>query len=278
MRDTDCVALLEWALPRLGMRWAGFRRVRRQVCKRIARRLRALGLPDGSAYRARLEGDPGEWQVLDALCRVTISRFYRDRALWERLAGDLVPALGDALRSRGEIELRAWSAGCASGEEPYTLAALWERALGPSAAGLALRVLATDADARLLERARRARYGAGSVRELPPAWRAAAFRREDSRYRLREAYARHVTFLRQDIREAMPEGPWHLIFCRNLVFTYFSDPLQRTLAERLAARLAPAGLLVLGGHERLPPGIAGLAPLAGRGPPVFRRDMEMEME
>jgi len=271
MRDTDCVALLEWALPRLGLRWKGFRRVRGQVCKRIARRMRDLGLTEVSAYRERLEKAPAEWLDLDGLCRVTVSRFYRDRALWERLETRWLPVIAEAARDRGARELRVWSAGCASGEEPYTLAVVWERALAGRLPGLALHVLGTDMDAAMVERARRACYPAGSVRELPAAWRDAAFARENGRYRLREEYARHVRFLRRDIRTAMPPGPWHLIFCRNLVFTYFAESLQRTLAERLAARLAPEGMLVLGGHERLPAGVAGLAPVPGGGPFLFKR-------
>lgn len=78
MRNAECVALLRWALPRLGLRWPGFRRVRRQVCKRIARRIKELGLADVAAYRERLECAPEEWPEFDSLCRITISRFYRD--------------------------------------------------------------------------------------------------------------------------------------------------------------------------------------------------------
>lgn len=271
MRDTDCVALLRWALPLLGLRWKGFRRVRGQVCKRIARRMRDLGLTEVAAYRERLEKVPAEWLSLDELCCVTISRFYRDRALWERLETDWLPLIAEAARDRGASELRVWSAGCASGEEPYTLAVVWERALARRLPGLALHVLATDVDDAILERARRACYPAGSLRELPAAWRDAAFARQSGRYCLREDYTRHVRFLRQDIRTAMPPGPWHLIFCRNLVFTYFAEWLQRTLAERLTARLAPEGMLVLGGHERLPAGVAGLMPVPGGGASVFKR-------
>ena len=79
MKDTDCREFLDWALPRLGFRRAGFRHVRGQVCKRIGRRLRALDLPDHGAYRQLLDADPGEWATLDSFCRITISRFCRDR-------------------------------------------------------------------------------------------------------------------------------------------------------------------------------------------------------
>ncbi|HSP81167.1 MAG TPA: chemotaxis protein CheR, partial [Myxococcaceae bacterium] len=71
MTDAECVELLRWAAPRLGLRWEGFRRVRGQVCKRMARRVKALGLESVAAWRERLEADPAEWAVLDGLCRVT---------------------------------------------------------------------------------------------------------------------------------------------------------------------------------------------------------------
>jgi chemotaxis protein methyltransferase CheR len=77
--DAECVDFLQWALPRLGLRWQGFRKVRRQVCRRVARRIAELGLADADAYRLYLERNPQEWDALAELCRVTISRFWRDR-------------------------------------------------------------------------------------------------------------------------------------------------------------------------------------------------------
>ncbi len=125
VKDTDCVGFLQWALPRLELRWSGFRRVRRQVCKRLARRLRVLGLDDLSAYQAVLGQDPEEWRRLDQLCRISISRFYRDREVWRRLETELLPTLARQATARGIRRLRIWSAGCASGEEPYSMALMW---------------------------------------------------------------------------------------------------------------------------------------------------------
>ena len=86
MQDAECVSFLQQSMPRLGLRWAGFRRVYHQVCKRLQRRLRVLDLADISAYRAYLEQHTEEWQVLDGLCRITISRFFRNRRLFDALA------------------------------------------------------------------------------------------------------------------------------------------------------------------------------------------------
>lgn len=261
MTDRECVAFLQWALPRLGMRWPGFRRVRGQVCKRVQRRLTALGLSDTAAYRERLVADPAEWPVLDGLCRVTISRFHRDRGIWEALRETHLPALAGALRAAGAPALRAWSAGCGSGEEPYTLAIVWVEALAPECPGVRLELTATDADRHLLHRAGRACYPEGTLRELPAAWREVAFVQRGEEWCLREAYRAGVAFRCEDVRRRMPAGPFHLILCRYLAFTYFDAPLQREIAAGLRDRLAPGGLLVLGTHETLPGEVPGLVPV-----------------
>src|SRR5688572_10367475 len=94
MTDAECVDLLQWALPRLGLRWQGFRKVRRQVCRRLSRRIAELGLSEAGSYRAYLESNEQEWDALAALCRVTISRFWRDRAVFEALRDEVLPQLG----------------------------------------------------------------------------------------------------------------------------------------------------------------------------------------
>jgi chemotaxis protein methyltransferase CheR len=230
------------------MRWEGFRRVRGQVRKRLRRRIEQLDLTGLESYRIRLLDDPGEWNVLDRLCRVTISRFYRDRAVFDRIAADLLPAMV----REGARTVRCWSVGCASGEEPYTLALI--RAFDPARRleGVDLRVLATDADREMLRRAREARYPASSLRDLPEGWADRAFEKVGEEYRLRDEIRRAVEFRSQDVRGETPDDTYHLILCRNLVFTYFDESLQREILERVAARLAPAGFLAIGRHERLP--------------------------
>lgn len=252
MRDQECVALLQWALPRLGLRWPGFRRVRRQVCKRISRRMAELGLPDAAAYRALLEADPTEWSVLDTYCWISVSRFYRDRGVFEDLTGEILPELAHAAIARDRRVLRAWSAGCASGEEPYSLQLAWNLGVAPAVPDAELQIVATDASPELVARAQRAIYAASALKELPAAWRSSAFDRLDGSYRLREEFRRGVQFRRQDIRKAMPAGPFDLILCRNLAFTYFEPDLQRAILGRLVKRLVPGGALLIGAHEALP--------------------------
>jgi chemotaxis protein methyltransferase CheR len=250
--DTACVEFLRWALPRLGLRWEGFRRVRRQVCRRLRRRLTELGLGDLDAYREHLRQHPEEWAVLDGLTPITISRFSRDRAVFASIEQDVLPALAGSALAAGRPRLRAWSAGCASGEEPYTLALMWLLALAPRFAGLGFEILATDRDATMLRRARRARYERASLRELPPRWRADGFTLEDGLHVLRPEPRRLVGIRRHDLGDAAPAGPFDLVLCRNAAFTYFAAERQRAVRDRLAAVLRPGGALVLGLHEELP--------------------------
>ncbi|WP_257451428.1 CheR family methyltransferase [Archangium lipolyticum] len=271
MTDAECLELLRWAAPRLGLRYEGFRRVRGQVCKRVGRRMKALGVPGLAAYLERLEGDAAERAVLDALCRVTISRFYRDQGVFDALREPLLPEVLEAERARGGSLLRVWSAGCASGEEPYTVAVLFRLGLWPRFPDFRLELVATDADASLLERARQGCYRRATLRELPSGWVDRAFTPREELLCLRPEYREGLDFRLEDLRQRMPEGPFHLVLCRNVAFTYFAPPVQREVLARLLERLEPGGLLAIGAHESLPEGATGLARAAGA-LPLFRRE------
>jgi chemotaxis protein methyltransferase CheR len=271
MKDAECVEFLQWCLPKLRLRWPGYRKVRGQVAKRVERRFRALGLAGPFAYREYLEQSPGEWRELDFLCRITISRFWRDRGVFDALREVILPAIARESPERKEGELRAWSAGCSSGEEPYSLAICWNLTVLPHLKKpLALSVTGTDVDAHLLLRARRGCYRESSLKGLPEGLRAQAFAHSDDEFCLRASLKENVTFRAGDIRTAMPEGDFRLILCRNLVFTYFEEHLQRSVLEGMLEKLLPGGILVIGVHEKLPPGFTALVP-EGRTPGVFRR-------
>jgi len=147
--------------------------------------------------------------------------------------------------------LRIWSAGCAAGEEPYTLALIWQFELAEKFPHCRLEIVATDADPASLERARRACYPPASLRELPRAWRE-AFVRGPAGLCLEPAVRATVTFRCADLRREAPAGPFHLILCRNLAFTYFAEPFQGQAVATVTALLAPGGALLIGARERLP--------------------------
>ncbi|HYG85561.1 MAG TPA: CheR family methyltransferase [Azospirillum sp.] len=243
--------------------------MRRTVCKRLAKRLSELNLRSLDDYRIHLGRTPGEWQRLDALCRIPISRFYRDKGVFDDLGCRVLPELAADAALRDLPRLRCWSAGAASGEEPYTLALVWTFQVGPAFPAVRLSVIATEADPVMLERAQDGLYPAGALKDLPGGWRERAFHPVNGQFRLDPALRAGVTLRLQDIRDGQPDGPFDLILCRNLVFTYFDPSLQGEMLVRFRERLRPGGYLVLGNHETLPPGADAFQ--AGEGAmPIFR--------
>jgi chemotaxis protein methyltransferase CheR len=262
MVDADCVAFLRWSLSRLDLRWQGFRKVHGQVCKRLKRRMKELGLSGFAAYRERLEADPDEWVVLDGLCHITISRFFRDSRVFEALGQRVLPEIA-ARAAQERREAHFWSAGCASGEEPYTLKIIWDLAVASLFPGIGCSIVATDVDDVMLGRARKGCYPKGSLRELPEAFVTEGFDRVGSQFCVRPRHREGVSFLLQDLRSEAPNGPFDLILCRNVAFTYFEAPLQRETLSRLVERLTMPGYLVIGAQERLPQELDSLAPFPG---------------
>ncbi len=260
MKDSDCVEFLQWALPRLHLRWPGYRKVRKQVCKRIDRRLKELHLPDVATYRAYLDHHPPEWSVLDSLCWIPISRFYRDKGIFQLLEREVLPQLARNALAAGRRELRCWSIGCASGEEPYTLAILWKIALEARFPDLRFEILATNVDPHAIERARRACYPTSSLKDLPEEWRARAFVPTSEGLRVTREYRERVSFELQDIRTATPDGFFDLILCRYVVLTYFDDTRQQETLARIEKKLVPGGALAVGSTETIPPGMTALTP------------------
>ncbi len=259
MSESACLEFLRWALPRLDLDVKGFRRVRRQVCRRIVRRCEALGVDGFAGYRRHVEAHAEEWPVLFDLCLVHVSRFFRDRRLFETLADHTLPLIAQQAGQAGR-SVRIWSAGCAAGEEPYSLALIWNMTVRGRHPALALELIASEMDPAALARAQRGCYARSSLKELPVAWQQTAFDAEADGLCLREEHRRLVQFRRDDLRFEMPDGPFDLILCRNLVFTYFAAGLRQSVADRLIQRLRSGGLLAIGAHERLDPHELGLVP------------------
>lgn len=262
--DPEGAQFLQWCLPRLHLSWSGFRKVRRQVYKRINRRLQELEISSIAAYRAYLENHPGEWRMLDTLCWISISRFYRDLSVFEHLEREILPELARLALSRGEDELRCWSAGCSGGEEPYTISIIWRQCLAALFPKPRLRITATDIDPQAIQRARRACYRSSSLKQLPSEWRSQAFVVSGEELCLKDAYRPAVSFMVQDIRESVPQPSFHLILCRNLVFTYFDETSRKEILHRLTKKLPPGGALVIGKLESLPEGNWGIDAWLGK--------------
>ena len=262
MSDNAYVQFLRVSLPRFGLRWQGFRKVRGQIIKRIKRRLQALQIQNLAGYAAYLDTHPAEWRVLDEMCRISISRFYRDKGVFATLRQDVLPYLAAPVRAADAHVLRCWSAGCASGEEAYTLCMLWRLCLAERFPDIQLDIMSTDVDPHMLERAQQGRYTWGSLKDLPPHWVEMGFDRCDAYYVVRDTFREGMCFVAQDIRHELPAGPFHLVMCRNLAFTYFVEPVQRVILAQIATRLVPGGLV--GKHEALPSESPDFVPYAAR--------------
>jgi chemotaxis protein methyltransferase CheR len=253
---------------RLGLRAEGYRRVRGTVEKRLRRRVSELGLAGFFEYEVYLREHPEEWAWVEPRCRITISRFGRDRAVYERLVRVHLPACAAAARARGQDTVRVWSAGTASGEEAHGVAIAWELSLQALHPGLRLEVLGTDADPVVLARAERASYPAGSLRELPEGYRKEAFVPCMDEWLLVDRFRARVRFVQADLRDGCPPGPFDLVLCRNLAFTYFGEVVQRQVTAAMTAVLAPGGVLVVGAGETVPEGFPELVALE---PCFYRR-------
>jgi len=238
--------------------------VRKQVCKRLGRRIGWLGLEGLLAYREYLDSHHEEWQILDSLCRITISRFYRDRGVFDALRTLILPSLARRALTANEKEVRCWSAGCCSGEEPYTLQILWKLCVMPAEGrDIHLRIIATDTDEELLERAGKGLFSESSLRDLPLDLIRQSFCHSGRFYSLLEDFRQNIDFAKQDIRKNLPCGLFHLILCRNLVFTYFDEAQQQKILGSITDTLLPDGFFITGIYEVLPRGEFRLKPYGG---------------
>jgi chemotaxis protein methyltransferase CheR len=260
MEDNKYVAFFQWALPQLNFRWRGFRKVRRQVRKRIEKRITELKLTGLDSYKKYLRDNKEEWHILDHFCRITISRFYRDRIVFDYLGSEVLPVLVTALTEKGEKKIRVWSAGCASGEEAYTMAILWHFEIRPQFPTLDLEIIASDIDAVVIERGKASCYTMSSLKNLPGKWLSEAFDSKNNTYFLKKAFKKYVCFSVMDIRKEAPADLFHIVFCRNLAFTYFDIKLQLQVLEKIYEKMAPGGLLITGTHEKIPAGSRGFTP------------------
>jgi chemotaxis protein methyltransferase CheR len=246
---------------------------RQLVQGRLARRLRALRLPDYAAYCALLRDEPdGELGELASAISTNVTAFFREPHHYELLERELLPQWLQRKRRDGD-RLRIWSAGCSSGEEPYALAMVLAEALERhGAAGVDAKILATDLSPQALEAARNGVYPLDRLGGVSEERRHRWMLRGAGEYegyacvhpRLREL----VTVQPLNLLHDWPmRGPFDAIFCRNVVI-YFDQPTKQRLFRRYAALLPAGGHLFLGHSESLH-GISDDFELIGR--TVYRK-------
>ncbi len=243
--DTDFTALTAKITRERGFGCASYKD--KCLRRRIAVRMRARGVHTYRDYSRVLDGDAHEYErLLDALT-INVTRFFRNPEAWAALD---TKVFATAMRAAPE-PLRVWSAGCASGEETYTLGVLLHRhaaALGRRARPAS--VLGTDIDKASLEAAERGVYEAPTLCELPPEVRSAYFPGA-APHAVPPAVRALVRFARHDLlADPPPAGPFDVIVCRNVTI-YFDRPSQMALLDRFHDALAPGGVLMIGKVETL---------------------------
>lgn len=220
---------------------------------RLARRLRALGCADFSTYLDLVQGADGlaeRRQMINALT-TNLTGFFREQHHFDYLGGEILPQLG-RLRDGPRRRLRIWSAGCSSGEEPYSIAMILHSRM-PNIDSWDAKILATDIDTEMVATGQAGRYDAGRVQRVPGDLR----RRYmvpvagSEAFEVSESLRSLIAFRPLNLLGHWPmQGPFDVIFCRNVVI-YFDKPTQRRLFNRYADMLAPGGWLFIGHSESL---------------------------
>ncbi len=247
--DPAFIALAERIAGRNGLDMGAYKD--RCLRRRIAARMRACGVHNYEEYVRLLDQRPEEMELLLDALTINVTKFFRNPETWTWLGAHLLPELLTARAGR----LRIWSAGCASGEEPYTIlmliAMVLER-LGHPTWLDRCHVDATDIDRASLDRARSGRYDLRAFSEADPAVLARFCRPvENGEVEVLPALRAQVEVRRMDLTsESAPAGQYDLILCRNVVI-YFDRPTQERLMHLFADALAPDGILVLGKVETI---------------------------
>lgn len=219
---------------------------REMVYARLARRLRSLGISSFDDYVRFLELEPAEWEHCSNALTTNVTAFYREEHHFRILDEHARASL------RAGEPFRVWSAGCSTGEEPYTIAMCLTEALGPGN----FKVIASDLDTQVIASAAEGVYPLQHVQALTPERQKRFFLKGTGRYqgkaRVRPELAASIDFLRVNLMDsAWPIPPGlDAVFCRN-VMIYFDKPTQRTLVERYAGLLRPGGLFFAGHAESL---------------------------
>ena len=223
------------------------------VQSRLARRLRALGLDSFETYLDLVgqRDSGGELREMISVLTTNVSHFFREGHHFETLRDEVLAPL--TARSGPDARIRLWSAGCSSGQEPYSMAMVAHRAM-PDIARRDVRILATDIDPRILETARRGEYPESALTGLSEPDRKsylAPLPEQPGTYSVVQDIRALVAFRELNLLGHWPmQGPFDAIFCRNVVI-YFDEATQAKLWPRFEAMLKPGGWLFLGHSERV---------------------------
>ena len=244
--DRELEVLLDYLRRSRGFDFTGYKRT--SLSRRIDKRMQEVGADGYLSYLDHLEVDPEEFTQLFNTILLNVTGFFRDPPAWEYLAAEILPKL---FAAKAEDEpIRIWSAGCASGEEAYTLAMVTAETLGLEAVRERVKIYATDVDEEALTQARQARYTAKQIEGVPAELLERYFERNGQGYVFSKDLRRSVIFGRHDLIQDAPISRIDLLVCRNTLM-YLNSETQAHVLARFSFALREGGYLLLGKAEML---------------------------
>jgi two-component system CheB/CheR fusion protein len=244
--DPELELLLDYLRRSRGFDFTGYKRA--SLSRRIDKRMQVVGADSYLSYLDHLEVDPEEFTQLFNTILINVTSFYRDAPTWDYLRDEILPGLAGDKRDDGPI--RIWSAGCASGQEAYTLAMVTAEALGPDTVRERVKIYATDVDEEALNQARLARYADKQVEGVPPDLLGRYFEANGDGHVFSKDLRRSVIFGRHDLIQDAPISRIDLLVCRNTLM-YLNAETQAHVLARFNFALRERGYLMLGKAEML---------------------------
>jgi chemotaxis protein methyltransferase CheR len=254
LSDEDYAFVASLLYSHFGIQLGSQKRV--LVAGRLTKRVRQLGLKSFPEYFAYLRADESGNELSEFINRLTTNHsfFYREKDHYEFLRKSVFPGIKGRLERDPGYRVRMWSAGCAAGEEVYTLALVARDFFGPAAERSDFGLLATDISLAALKAAKEGKYPAQKLTELPPALVSANFREaEGGLFEISPEIRRMVLFKRLNLMtEGYPfKNPFDVIFCRN-VMIYFDQASRSSLVRAFYRHVKPGGYLFIGHSETIP--------------------------
>ncbi len=243
---------------------------RAYVERRVASRLRSLGLHSYRQYIDYMDSNPAEYHKLLDTLTINVTDFFRDSVVYEIFCKEIVPAmLNEKMRTRHRM-IRAWSAGCATGEEPYSIAMSFLDAMGRKDTKFLFNVLGTDLDLGALAVARKAEYSIDKLEHIPKPLQLKYTEVHGEKFIIKPEVTKHVRFRQLNLFTDRPINMVDVIFCRN-VFIYFNREQQERVLEMFWSALSRGGYLVLGRSEKLASSLVGRFELYNGRERVYRK-------
>lgn len=242
----DFDALLTYIKRSRGFDFAGYKHS--GLMRRISKRMQMLSVERFSDYQDYLEVHPDEFALLFNAILINVTSFFRDTTTWEYIRDELIPTLLKA--KKADEPVRVWSAGCASGEEAYTIAMLLADKMGNEAFKERVKIYASDIDEEALSQARQATYPTRDLTPLPASYLEKYFEDNKPFYTFRKDLRRSIIFGRHDLVQDAPISRVDLLICRN-VLMYFNSETQARILSRFHFALNDIGYLFLGKAEML---------------------------